>query len=343
MSLIKKSFIAVFVLFFGATSLVFAGSQKPEYIIRFAHGLPPNHSIAENYDFFKKRVEQSSKGRISVKLFPAGQLVNEKRVLRAVKSGAIEACAVYTFYIARVCPSFSIFTIPMVYQNTQQTIDAIEGPIGDVLFSELRAKGYFPLGWIDWPLEVGGLESNAPVHVPLDLNGKVLRPVSRETALYLEIYGKAQVAFVSGAELYTAIQRGTLDGAVAGLDHAVERKLSEVAPYFCVLPGFVIAHAVIFVNKRFYDKLPIDLQKMLKDAAIETQKNSYKVADKMVAVITKKAKACLKEVYYPTKDDLQLWNANLDIFFREALKNNPETLKLVTSERKRIKKAAEGE
>jgi TRAP-type C4-dicarboxylate transport system substrate-binding protein len=256
--------------------------------------------------------------------------------------GAIEACAVYTFYIARICPSFSLFTVPMVYQNTQETIEAIEGPIGDLLFNELRAKGYFPLGWVDWPLEVGGLESNAPIHTPLDLKGKVIRPISRETALYLENYGNAQVAFVSGAELYTAIQRGTLDGAVAGLDHAVERKLSEVAPYFCVLPGFVIAHAVILVNKRFYNKLPIDLQKVLREAAIETQKNSYKVGDKMVTVITEKAKACLKEVYYPTKDDLQLWNANLNNFFQEALKNNPETLKLVTSERKRMKKADGG-
>ena len=143
MSLLKKSFILVFALSFGLTSLVFAGSQKAEYIIRFAHGLPPTHRIAtSNFDYFKALVEQESGGQIAVKLYPSGQLVDDKHVLGAVKNGSVEACAIYSFYIVRTCPSFAIFTTPMVFHNTQETIDAIESPIGNELFKKLEKKGY---------------------------------------------------------------------------------------------------------------------------------------------------------------------------------------------------------
>ena len=196
---------------------------------------------------------------------------------------------------------------------------------------------YMPLGWVVWAQDIMGIECKSPVHVPLDLKGKVIRPLSSEQALYLKEYCHAQSAFITGAELYTALQRGTIDGTDASLEHAVDRKLSEVAPYFCVLPGMPVVNEVIFVNKRFYDRLPQNLQNVLKKAALETQKHSYEVADKIAKETTKKAKVCMEEVYYPTSNDLTLWYAGIDDFFRRALKDNPEALKLVMMERKQQK------
>ncbi|MBW2106928.1 MAG: TRAP transporter substrate-binding protein DctP [Deltaproteobacteria bacterium] len=338
MSLLKKSFTLVFILYFALSCLAFAGSQKTKYTIRFAHGLPPTHRIAtNNFNYFKNLVEQESGGQIAVKLFPSGQLVDDKHVLGAVKNGSIEACAIYSFYIVRTCPSFAIFTTPMVFHNTQETIDAIEGPIGKELFTKLEKKGYMPLGWVVWAQDIMGIECKSPVHVPLDFEGKVIRPLSSQQALYLKEYCHAQSAFVTGAELYTALQRGTIDGTDASLEHAVDRKLSEVAPYFCVLPGMPVVNEVIFVNKRFFNRLPRNLQNVLKKAALQTQQHSYEVADKIAKEITQKAKACMKEVYYPTSNDLKLWYASIDDFFKRALKNNPDALRLVMMERKQQK------
>ncbi|BBO81010.1 C4-dicarboxylate ABC transporter substrate-binding protein [Desulfosarcina ovata subsp. sediminis] len=334
--------LAVFfalVLWLGMVVPTYAGSHKKSYLLRFAHGLPTTHDVAENFQFFKSLVETSSDHRLKVRLFPSGQLVNDKGLLQAVRTGAVDAGAVYAFYVEPIVPAFGLFTTPLVYDGTEQTIDAIEGRVGDLFFEALRKKGYVPLGWVVWPLETTGIESNAPVHVPLDLKGKVIRPLSPETVLYLQTYGQAQAAFVSGAELYTAIQRGTIDGSISSFDHAVTRKLSEVSPYFCVLPGVNVAHDIIFINRRVYRRLPPDLQQVLVEAARQTQRHSYAVGRKVVADMTIQANRVLKEVYYPTADDLALWHADLDRFFKAALKDNPEALALVMSERERMGKS----
>ena len=329
--------LSIIALLAGA-NVLFAGGEKEgneatkasKYVIRFSHGLPPTHRVAtDDLGYFKKLVEQKSGGRITVKLYPSGQLVSDREVLKAVKTGSIEGCAIYTFYVEKILPAFGVFTTPEVFNNTQETIKAIEGNCGKYLFDELKKKGYMPVGWVVWPQEIYGIECKTPVHVPSDLKNKVIRPTSPQSSLYFKKYGGAEIAFVSGAELYTALQRGTLDGSLATLQHAVYRKLSEVAPYFCILPGIAVNHEVIFINKDFYDRLPKELQDIILDAGRETQKHSYDVAKKICDETTAKAKELMKEVYYPTKADMALWNKDIDNFFKEALKDNPTALKLV--------------
>ena len=327
----KKIFTLFLIVVFCIIMPLTVSAKDQKYVMRFSHGLPPNHPIVTgNFNYFKDLVEKNSKGAITVKMFPSGQLVNDKEVLKSVKSGAIEACAAYTCYIKSVIPSMGVFTVPMLFNDQQAKIDAVKGKIGKYLFAELKKKNYMALGWIAWPNDIFGIEMNSSVHVPEDLKGKVIRPTSREAASYFKEYGHSQVAYVSGAELYTAMQRGVVDGAVATFQHAVARKLSEVAPYFCVLPGIAVNDQAIIVNQKFYAKLPVELQKVLLDAGEKTQERSYKVAEQITIDMTKKAKACMKEIYYPTEDEMKLWiPVDINDFYQRVLKDDPATLKLI--------------
>jgi len=274
----KLSIVTVLVLticLLVGSVIAFAADNKV-YTIRFSYGLPGTHFIAPQFANWAKMVNEESDGRLEVKLYPGGQLYPDKKLLSAVRTGACEMGALYTFYMGTIVPEFGIFEIPMVIDGREKIIKIIDGDIGESLFSKIEDKGLKPLGWVLWALggEDQGIISTTPVHVPSDLRRKKVRGHGPAQDEYLKEYCGASSAFVSGAELYMALQRGTLNASVASLSHMIDRKLNEVTPYICLLP-IASYPDVLVMNKQFYDKLPEDLQQVITDVSDKIQKESY--------------------------------------------------------------------
>lgn len=78
----------------------------------------------------------------------------------------------------------------------------------------------------------------------------------------------ADPQFMAFTEVYTALERGVIDGAMTGADAAYGQRWYEVAEY---MNGPVINwdNSAVVMNKEQWDKLPEDLQKiLLEEAAI---------------------------------------------------------------------------
>ncbi len=76
---------------------------------------------------------------------------------------------------------------------------------------------------------------------------------------------------IAAAEVYPALERGTVDGAMRPLQSVVDDKLYEVIPNIISQPLFS-GNALFLMNQDAWNKLPPNLQKVLTDAAIETHR-----------------------------------------------------------------------
>ncbi|WP_423798633.1 TRAP transporter substrate-binding protein [Neobacillus sp. SAB-20_R2A] len=105
--------------------------------------------------------------------------------------------------------------------------------------------------------------STKPIKSLEDLKGKKIRAISEVHVELVKSWGASPVA-TPVADMYEALQKGTLDGAVFSMVGGEAWKYAEVAPYVTNIavstPTFMPS-----MNKEAYNKLPEDLQKMFKE------------------------------------------------------------------------------
>ena len=83
----------------------------------------------------------------------------------------------------------------------------------------------------------------------------------------LQAFG-ASAATVTAAEVTVALQRKIVDGAITAAIPAYDWKFYEVAKYGYML-DFQMSHQIVGVNLSELNKLPADLQKIVRDKSKE--------------------------------------------------------------------------
>jgi len=128
---------------------------------------------------------------------------------------------------------------------------------------------------------VGGGQA---VHASKELNsfeameGMRIRVFNKETADAIGAMGGVPQT-MEGAEVYQALQKGILDGALTAAHYAYDQKWYEVVKYVTKWNEFVFSDNIL-MNLDAYNDLPDDLQEILRDTVSEY---SVKVQDEMLA------------------------------------------------------------
>ena len=102
-----------------------------------------------------------------------------------------------------------------------------------------------------------------------DLKGLKVRANGYLPTVALKGLGTSPVT-LAGSEITAAVMSGTIDAVLAGINYGVlTLGLPRFTPYYTHIPTTPTWSEVCVVNKRFYDKLPADLQKVLDEVGRE--------------------------------------------------------------------------
>lgn len=214
---------------------------------------------------FKAAVEKLSGGKIEVQLYPNRQLGDEKQMLEGLRFGTIDAAVITNAVIAQVEPAFQINDLPFLFANEAQAQKVLDGEVGAELAARLSKKGILALGFME-----GGyrqmINNKQPVAVPDDVKGVKYRVM--QNPVFIDMFnslGGAAVPMAWG-ETFTAVQQGTIDGLEIPLAVIEGNKYFEVTK-FLSLTNHTYSMIGLLVSKRFFDKLPKDLQAAVVEAA----------------------------------------------------------------------------
>jgi C4-dicarboxylate-binding protein DctP len=112
---------------------------------------------------------------------------------------------------------------------------------------------------------------------------------------------------MASAELYSALQNKVIDGLESPVAGFNENKLYEVQKYY-VLDGHVASMVAGVMSKKFYDSLPVDLQKIVMDGS----KAGRDIARTIMITFEKQGLALMEskgvKVYQPTDEELKAWH-----------------------------------
>ena len=305
------------------------GDKKAEekVTLKMATALPSSHPLVKAMDVLKDKANEKSKGSVTIQIYPAGQLYNDKNMNDAIISGGIDMGLNTVGRWATIVPAMDIFDVPFIFPSYEKVDKAIDSGLGEKLGNELMKKGVRPLIWADYGF-VQYANNKKLVKTPADFDGLKIRGYSKYSAETIKAMGASSVTMGS-SEVYMGIQRGTIDGQTSGTTAMRDRKMYEVHKYLTVT-NHASPEFIVDINEKSYSKLNANQKKALDAAAIEVRDmiRANAKAEDLKALADLKAKGM--EVYEVPENELQAWRDATkpvwDLFIKENGKFGQELI-----------------
>ncbi|MEA3285473.1 MAG: DctP family TRAP transporter solute-binding subunit [Synergistota bacterium] len=217
---------------------------------------------------FKSMVEAGTNGSVQVKIFPAGQLGNERETMEQVKVGVVQSYIASAGGMAPFYPLYGVLDIPFAVPNYAVAWKVFDGPFGEYLKEDIKkVTGFKVLGFG----EAGGFfqlsNSVRPIKTVEDMKGLKMRTMTLPTHQNLmKTYGAAATP-IAWAEVYTALQTGVADGQHNPLPIVLLGKLFEVQKYL-TLTNHIYSTYCWIMNDEFWDGLSDDEKEVVNSSAI---------------------------------------------------------------------------
>ena len=238
-----------------------------DYVLKFSHVVSENTPKGKAALFFEKRLEELSKGRIDVQVYPNSQLYKDKAVLKALKLDSVQmACPSFSKF-GKFVPQLALFDLPFLFKDIDQLHKVQDSEVGQKLKDMVTAKGYVALDFWDNAFKQF-TDAKRPLIHPQDAKGLKFRIMSSKV---LEAQFKAVGAnpqMMPFSEVYSALQQGVIDGQENTNSNIYTKKFYEVQKYMTVSNHGYLGYLVV-MSKKFWNSLPDDLKAAVKQAMKE--------------------------------------------------------------------------
>ena len=251
---------------FAAVISVSGSAEAKNYKLKIGCLESPDGPNTLGWKTFEQYVESSSNDQIDVDIYPSSQLGDSEKLLEGLKLG-IHKMAQGDESITGAYDPMMIWFTPYLFSDElvmkkffeSDTFEALSNMMARDL--GVRVLGAAPYGFYNF------INKKQPIHQIENLKGLKLRtlPNSQLTIKTWEALG-ASATPVSWAEIYTAIKTGVIHGLGHTLTIMVDQKYYEVAKNVTLDMSMGCANLYL-INEKFYQSLPKDLQRVLKEGA----------------------------------------------------------------------------
>lgn len=259
---------------------------KWKLITTWPKNLPGLGTAPEN---LARMVDKMSNGRLKIKVYGAGEIVPALEVFNAVSNGTVEMGHGAAYYWKGKVPAAQFFTSVPFGLTAQEMNGWLYYGGGMELWRELYAKyNLIPLASGNTGVQMAGW-FNKEINSMDDIKGLKMRIPGLGGEVFQRAGGSAVT--MPGGEIYTSMQTGLIDATEwVGPYNDLAFGLHQVAKYY-YYPGWQEPGPTLeaIVNKQAMDKLPADLQEILKVA-------SQAINNDMLAEYTARNNSALREI-----------------------------------------------
>jgi TRAP-type mannitol/chloroaromatic compound transport system substrate-binding protein len=232
-----------------------------------SHWPGSSSSYQDSLGRLKEVIEERSEGRIKLQLFEAGAMFKATEIFNAVSRGILEMGTISPGYAQDKMTLAGIASgLPFAFRNVWEAA-YFHKNLGfeQMLRDEAAKSGVY---WATDKVYPTEMVTRTPINSWEDFEGLKIRS-SGALQKFLTEAG-ASASYIPGSELYTALDSGIVDAAHWGAAQgAASMGLYDTAKYH-VQPALNIAGTdVIIVSQKALDELPVDLQKVVKQALDE--------------------------------------------------------------------------
>jgi tripartite ATP-independent transporter DctP family solute receptor len=299
-----------------AAMLLAFGVSAQDFRLRAGHDQPLGSMYDEGHQMFKKLVEERSKGRIRVDVFPAAQLGSEVAMVEGLRLGSIDVICANAPNAAAFIPELGLFSVAYLFKDLNHFERVVNDPkftkqVEQVIASKnlgIKLMAFYAAGVRNIYSRKGSVGS------PDDLKGVKIRVQNNPVEVKVwKTFGAIPTPMNFG-EVYQALQSGVLDAAENGLAVIESNKHYEAAKYVTQTEHQRNLSA-LYINEKKLASLPPELQKIVlqagKEAAVHERKRDAELvaaaADRLKskgAVLTSPDKTRFIKLMAPIQDEV---------------------------------------
>lgn len=276
--------------------------------LKYSVAWPKGHFSTDTAYRIAELVEKRTNGEIKITVFPAQQLFKVSKHFDAHRDGLIDLSCTPSAYFTGFEPMGEYETLPGLFSSIAEG-KRIYNPFAPrnepiKIMNEVMAKHNMRFIACNWMTPV--FASTKIVIRPKDLKGVSVRVSGKCVSTGYQNAGASIVAMPS-AELYTALQRKTIDACLTSADTVLTSHIYEVTNFINLYPAYVNPNEH-WITLSTWNKLTLEQQGILMDCAKIADEEALAAYYKQHQQLIKIYKDRKDTVHEPTPEEVKEWN-----------------------------------
>jgi len=337
--LFTATFICSLALIFGAVATSVQAFEVKEiegqkvYKWKAQSIWPPTLTLADSDKKFVELVNKLSNGRLQIELHPSGSIVPYKEHFDAVKAGVLDMASDYPgYWSGKGMPALDLlFSVAFGHNPMDNDLWWWHYGGRDLLLEIYGQNNMHYIVENVISME-SGIRSNKPIRSVEDFKGLKVRMGTKPAQYAVRKLGGRPLTMAT-SEIYTALERGTLDGAeLATPADDYRTGVHEITKYNAV-PGWhqPMCACGFAINKKSWDALPEDLQELMEVAGRYTYWWSWSRVEAANVEAMKKLKEAGIEITVYSPEDLDKLRSGVYEYIEQLAAKDPMAKKMAES------------
>jgi tripartite ATP-independent transporter DctP family solute receptor len=249
-----------------AVAAVPRAARAQAVTLRLGHVLAPTHQFHTGMELAAAELDRATQGRVRLEVFPSSQLGTERDMHVAIRTGSIDMLLGSPGGASVHLKELSVLDAPYLFRDNAHWQSVVYGAQGaDWEARTLAASGVRIVGWFHRGTR-HVVSRGKPYNTIADMAGQKIRVA--DLPPYPQVFAAlgASPTPIAFAEMYGALQAGTVDGADAPLDTILSQKLYEVSKYVNLIAWSFAAPGTILIAESSFQQLSADDQAALRAA-----------------------------------------------------------------------------
>jgi tripartite ATP-independent transporter DctP family solute receptor len=237
------------------------------YELKLGHQSPEAEGQHRTAVKFKDAVEAKSDGRVRITIYPMAQLGYDRDLIEGMQFGTIDLALVTSSPLANFVSGFGALDLPFIFRDWDHVEHVLRQPFIQDLYKEGEEKGLVVFELLPRGFR-SVTNSKKPITQLSDFRGLKLRVI--ESPVFVTTFEAlgATVTAMSWGEVFTALQQGAIDGQENSIEVINNERVFEVQKYVS-LTQHIFAFGTFCASKASFDKLPKDIQDMIRECAVQ--------------------------------------------------------------------------
>lgn len=234
------------------------------------------HFKTKDMEAFARDVERRSGGAITVKVYPAGQLYNDRDAMAALGTGSVHMAWPVSVNLEPLDPRAGIATLPFTLDDELMLKPGFAQDFAKLLSSYVEPRGVQVLALLR-TADALFIFKDLDVRSLADVKGKKIRVTGGRILLDIFRNFGASPVSLPASEMSSALASGAIDGIYTS-PSGWSQIVGITARHGSVIPGLSLLTYSVVVDKKWLDALPPAQKQAVIDATNALAERQWKEA-----------------------------------------------------------------
>ena len=267
--------LKTYAAFTAVMALAVTAPAQAQTNLKWGHAYETSEPFHTESVWAAQEIEKRTDGRYKITVFPASQLGKETDLNQGLTLGSVDMIVSGSSFAARAYPPIGVTYYPYVFRDPEHLIAYTKSDVfKDLAAGYEKASGHHILAVTYYGTR--HTTANKPIKTCEDMRGLKIRVPDVPAYLAMPRACGANTAPIAFAEVYLALQNGTVDAQENPLTTIEAKKFFEVQKHI-ILTGHITDHVNTTIAGRRWAKLSDEDKKIFTEVTQEAAARATKI------------------------------------------------------------------